>query len=598
MHCTLKVALVALLSFLLSACDEQKRVFQESIGDWVCVQGGVDEEAQSKNALSSHGTFLRISNGEFSKFVINDAEKDYFSNPIVVQFDYDNFKFESHATISDENLVGANWNWNSLKQMAQEKSVRRHVFKNENDNLSITTFFSIDPNDDPIPSKIECKRASIAELISDVEASIEAAKNRATLETKIVNEVWFKLAATVRSDDDVCSKIRNNLIHTRDEPDFVKNANLRVAINQLSVMNCRLDDDKIQPGRLLSEIGIQPVLPADWVGRYDAAVRRSGLAPLKNESMSSRQSTIDREPTDVVASPQISRPTKSKELEVTVAPEIAVDAQQSPPPISVSPSATRQGNAMESVSEPAATLDCSAESPLPQTPEDRKLLANGNRHLTGRSLRVGARGDVYVVEAALGYDGMCRPSPYQIYVFNQGEEVGTLSPTAMTARTDGAIVSFSQIDPENLQIEVSRYEPSAPLCCPSSIERRVVPLRQFGIGRARAEALDTPKAEPVVGEELAASTTGPSFDCAKASNEVENAICSNPELRRLDGELGRTYGDLVRELDPDERTALRTEQREWIRERRQECGAAISCLRATFRTRLEVLKTWTRRPFP
>ena len=32
-----------------------------------------------------------------------------------------------------------------------------------------------------------------------------------------------------------------------------------------------------------------------------------------------------------------------------------------------------------------------------------------------------------------------------------------------------------------------------------------------------------------------------SFDCAKASTEIEHAICNNPELSRLDEEMAAAY---------------------------------------------------------
>lgn len=246
-------------------------------------------------------------------------------------------------------------------------------------------------------------------------------------------------------------------------------------------------------------------------------------------------------------------------------------------------------------SSPSETDHCDADAPGPQAPEEFTLLANGRRHLTGRRLRIGVRGEVFVVEAALGYDGMCRPSPYQIYVFNRGIQVGTLSPKAMIARSDGAIVSFSERDSEHLEVEMAHYTSDDPLCCPSSHEQLIVPLSQFGIGQTVTDARGVSASILDDGSNHVSERSAPSFDCAKASNDVEHAICSSPELSEIDSEMGRAYGDLVRALDPSGRTELKSEQREWIIRRQHECGGDVPCLNIFLHSRLDDLNDRTRR---
>lgn len=53
-----------------------------------------------------------------------------------------------------------------------------------------------------------------------------------------------------------------------------------------------------------------------------------------------------------------------------------------------------------------------------------------------------------------------------------------------------------------------------------------------------------------------------SFDCAKASTLIENAVCTNPELSRKDEVLGRLYQSALKQ-DP----SVRSEQISWLRER-------------------------------
>ncbi len=52
----------------------------------------------------------------------------------------------------------------------------------------------------------------------------------------------------------------------------------------------------------------------------------------------------------------------------------------------------------------------------------------------------------------------------------------------------------------------------------------------------------------------------PSFDCAKAKGDVENAICKSAELSSLDREIALTFGQLRRRLGPEAARALRQEQ--------------------------------------
>ena len=65
---------------------------------------------------------------------------------------------------------------------------------------------------------------------------------------------------------------------------------------------------------------------------------------------------------------------------------------------------------------------------------------------------------------------------------------------------------------------------------------------------------------------LAGSTQAASFDCAKASTEIEHAICSDPELSRLDEEMALAYDQLL----PTSRyyDFIRDNQRAWLKEGR------------------------------
>ena len=42
--------------------------------------------------------------------------------------------------------------------------------------------------------------------------------------------------------------------------------------------------------------------------------------------------------------------------------------------------------------------------------------------------------------------------------------------------------------------------------------------------------------------------SGPSFDCAKAANDVERTICKDPELAKADREMAAAYAALAAKL--------------------------------------------------
>jgi uncharacterized protein len=76
-----------------------------------------------------------------------------------------------------------------------------------------------------------------------------------------------------------------------------------------------------------------------------------------------------------------------------------------------------------------------------------------------------------------------------------------------------------------------------------------------------------------------------SFDCAKASTKVENLICADVGLSKLDEEIAKVYGEvLVKSTDED---LLKKHQRDWIKARKQ-CKD-IPCVSEYYRGRLAEL---------
>lgn len=76
--------------------------------------------------------------------------------------------------------------------------------------------------------------------------------------------------------------------------------------------------------------------------------------------------------------------------------------------------------------------------------------------------------DVEIVGGLAGADGMCRPVPFNVFVFVSGQLAGTLSPVEMASRGDGSIGGAIRLaDPGTIAAEFARYAEPDPLCCPS-----------------------------------------------------------------------------------------------------------------------------------
>jgi hypothetical protein len=113
--------------------------------------------------------------------------------------------------------------------------------------------------------------------------------------------------------------------------------------------------------------------------------------------------------------------------------------------------------------DPENAAHCTSGVRKAASPEDRLVAAAGWK-------LVGARQSfetTSVVEAAAGFDGMCRWAGYQAFVFAGGVFAGTLAPKAMDSRSDGALDEVHLTSAKQFTAQFTRYADSDPLCCPS-----------------------------------------------------------------------------------------------------------------------------------
>ncbi len=85
---------------------------------------------------------------------------------------------------------------------------------------------------------------------------------------------------------------------------------------------------------------------------------------------------------------------------------------------------------------------------------------------------------------------------------------------------------------------------------------------------------------------MAPASHAASFDCKKATPPVETAICGNPAVSKLDGDLAVAWKDALARTQ--NAATLKTTQRRWLTERNA-CGADTACLADRYRERRAAL---------
>src|SRR5260370_30380706 len=87
---------------------------------------------------------------------------------------------------------------------------------------------------------------------------------------------------------------------------------------------------------------------------------------------------------------------------------------------------------------------------------------------------------------------------------------------------------------------------------------------------------------------------GPSFDCTKASNDVERTICKDHELAKADREMAAAYAAVAAKLSGAAKENLEKEQVRWIGDRNRGCAADTDgiapCLKRRYAARTTNLR--------
>src|SRR5262245_6477060 len=80
-----------------------------------------------------------------------------------------------------------------------------------------------------------------------------------------------------------------------------------------------------------------------------------------------------------------------------------------------------------------------------------------------------------------------------------------------------------------------------------------------------------------------------SFDCVKATAQVEKTICANPALSQLDERLTTGYRAIIGRSSEVAKKNLRADEILWLKASRQTCGDDAACLQTEYFKRIESL---------
>lgn len=468
--------LLVLASLAIAACGRGDP-YQQAIGDYVCL---VDDSGRSEVAA------LRIEDGRIDALMEIPTEQGA-PDPILGRFDMrierDGEYYLASGRLPDTTSPayhGPEWNQEFKWRFTLAPAAGR-----TSDIANASLDFTLSPRGEHPQVRYSCVRAEVSKLFDEVNAATREAGVRHRKLAALGAERWFRVAAQTRSDEPSC-RIRRDMIVQTAMTDGNTHANMRAAVllDFLKFQGCISETRFEPPGGL----GLETTTPADWRQRLTRmATGAEGKpeivqAPLEDPAgKDAAPAAAIRVPEEAAAS-QLLPPMPARPEPQTGQSGASASAPMRTASSTNEAAQAPAGPATDSRDRPISSVaaNCKADAPAPQMPEEKDLVANGRRFLTGRSSRGrGAGGEFLLVEAALGYDGQCRPDPYQIYVFKGGELVGTLSPQAMRARSDGAIVEFAMHDDHTVQIEVAHYQDNDPACCPSSIETRLIDLREF-----------------------------------------------------------------------------------------------------------------------
>jgi uncharacterized protein YecT (DUF1311 family) len=143
------------------------------------------------------------------------------------------------------------------------------------------------------------------------------------------------------------------------------------------------------------------------------------------------------------------------------------------------------------------------------------------------------------------------------------------------------------LDANNQQAQPPTPEPAA-APAPTPTTQVPAPAAPPASPALAAVALTpVPVPAPVTTPAITATPT-PSFDCAKASSNIEKMICGSATLAKADADLATVYHSALQQAAGDQLSSIKSAERDFIKQRNQ-CQTA-DCVNGVYLTRLAQLQ--------
>jgi uncharacterized protein YecT (DUF1311 family) len=153
-----------------------------------------------------------------------------------------------------------------------------------------------------------------------------------------------------------------------------------------------------------------------------------------------------------------------------------------------------------------------------------------------------------------------------------------------------ASVAASQVP---AQASVETVAPAVAPAAAPVVARADMPAAPQPSSPPQGQASEGPSEPPAPTATTSASSTvteqapTPSFDCSKAGSVIEQLICKDQALARLDVQLAQAYKAAVQQAT--DKAELKSEQLSWLKNRRNKCATA-DCVFAAYEERLAILR--------
>jgi uncharacterized protein YecT (DUF1311 family) len=199
--------------------------------------------------------------------------------------------------------------------------------------------------------------------------------------------------------------------------------------------------------------------------------------------------------------------------------------------------------------------------------------------IVAASLAIAACGKLEYDWKGLGFASESEMEAAHKVGYHTKQKLDEMRPKPVVAQTSAPIAQSNPVPPAATAPLANGCVPSATNGCISYVNGHTASEEE---ARLRAQSSAAPAQ---VTDEKPAS---PSFDCAKASTDVERMICGDNKLADLDRRFSDGYKMNLEGMKPEEKARMKAEQIKWLKTERNVCKDK-ACISDAYQSRIREL---------